>query len=82
MKHLLRALGQRNFRIYFIGQSASLVGTWMQQIALAWLVYRLTGSPFMLGLTSFVGHVPILFLAGIVGAFKLAGLFGIAAACW
>ncbi|MDT3734851.1 MAG: MFS transporter [Denitratisoma sp.] len=67
MKHLVRALGQRNFRIYFIGQSASLVGTWMQQIALAWLVYRLTGSPFMLGLASFVGHVPILFLAPLGG---------------
>jgi MFS family permease len=67
MKHLVRALGQRNFRIYFIGQSASLVGTWMQQIALAWLVYRLTGSPFMLGLASFVGHIPILFLAPLGG---------------
>ncbi|MBZ0127465.1 MAG: MFS transporter [Rhodocyclaceae bacterium] len=67
MKHLLRALGQRNFRVYFIGQSASLVGTWMQQIALAWLVYRLTGSPFMLGLASFVGHIPILFLAPLGG---------------
>jgi MFS family permease len=64
---LLRALGQRNFRVYFIGQSASLVGTWMQQIALAWLVYRLTGSPFMLGLASFVGHIPILFLAPLGG---------------
>jgi MFS family permease len=67
MKHLLRALGQHNFRIYFIGQSASLVGTWMQQIALAWLVYRLTGSPFMLGLASFAGHIPILFLAPLGG---------------
>jgi MFS family permease len=67
MKHLLRALGQRNFRVYFIGQSASLVGTWMQQIALAWLVYRLTASPLMLGLASFVGHIPILFLAPLGG---------------
>ena len=67
MKHLLRALSVRNFRVYYIGQSASLVGTWMQQIALAWLVYRLTGSPFMLGLASFVGHIPILFLAPLGG---------------
>jgi MFS family permease len=67
VRHLLRALGQRNFRVYFIGQSASLVGTWMQQIALAWLVYRLTGSPFMLGLANFVGHIPILFLAPLGG---------------
>ncbi len=67
MRHLLRALSVRNFRVYYIGQSASLVGTWMQQIALAWLVYRLTGSPFMLGLASFVGHIPILFLAPLGG---------------
>lgn len=67
MNQILRALSQRNFRLYFMGQSASLVGTWMQQIALAWLVYRLTGSPFMLGLASFVGHIPILFLAPLGG---------------
>lgn len=67
MKHLLRALSQRNFRLYFIGQGASFVGTWMQQIALSWLIYRLTGSPFMLGLASFVGHIPILFLAPFGG---------------
>jgi len=67
MKPFLRALGQRNFRIYFIGQGASLVGTWMQQIALAWLVYRLTDSPLMLGLTNFAGQIPILFLAPLGG---------------
>ncbi|MBE7422880.1 MAG: MFS transporter [Zoogloeaceae bacterium] len=70
MKHLLRALGQRNFRIYFLGQSASFVGTWMQQIALAWLVYRLTGSPFMLGLVTFAGNIPILFLAPFGGVWS------------
>jgi MFS family permease len=70
MKHLLRALGQRNFRLYFIGQSASFVGTWMQQIALAWLVYRLTGSPFMLGLVTFAGNIPILFLAPFGGVWS------------
>jgi MFS family permease len=70
MKHLLRALSQRNFRLYFLGQSASFVGTWMQQIALAWLIYRLTGSPFMLGLTTFAGNIPILFLAPFGGVWS------------
>ncbi len=70
MNHLLRALGQRNFRFYFIGQSASFVGTWMQQIALAWLIYRLTGSPFMLGLATFAGNIPILFLAPFGGVWS------------
>ena len=70
MKHLLRALAQRNFRLYFLGQSASFVGTWMQQIALAWLIYRLTGSPFMLGLTAFAGNIPILFLAPFGGVWS------------
>ncbi len=67
MTRLPPALAQRNFRIYFVGQSASLVGTWMQQIALSWLVYRLTGSPFMLGLAGLVGNLPILFLAPLGG---------------
>ncbi len=70
MKYLLRALAQRNFRLYFLGQSASFVGTWMQQIALAWLIYRLTGSPFMLGLTTFAGNIPILFLAPFGGVWS------------
>ena len=70
MKHLLRALGQRNFRLYFLGQSASFVGTWMQQIALSWLIYRLTGSPLMLGLATFAGNIPILFLAPFGGVWS------------
>ena len=40
----LRALAHRNFRLFFLGQSLSLIGTWMQQLAMAWLVYELTGS--------------------------------------
>ncbi|MBV6410412.1 MAG: MFS transporter [Burkholderiales bacterium] len=70
MKPILRALAQRNFRLYFIGQGASLVGTWMQTIALSWLIYRLTGSPFMLGLAAFAGQIPILFLAPIGGVWS------------
>jgi len=64
---LLRSLRHRNYRLFFAGQLVSLVGTWMQSTAQGWLVYRLTGSPFMLGLASFVGHVPILFLAPLGG---------------
>ena len=63
----LRAFRHRNFRLFFAGQCVSMIGTWVQQIAQSWLVYRLTGSPFMLGLTSFVGQIPILFLAPLGG---------------
>lgn len=57
-RHMFRALGSRNYRLFFSGQIISLVGTWMQQIATGWLVYRLTDSPFLLGLTSFAGQIP------------------------
>lgn len=67
MPDLLRALRIRNFRVFFIGQSFSLVGTWMQQIAAAWLVYRLSGSPLMLGVAAFAGQIPILLLAPFGG---------------
>lgn len=43
---LLRALRSRNYRLFVAGQSVSLVGTWMQQVAQSWLIYRMTGSPF------------------------------------
>ena len=49
--HALRAFRHRNFRLFFYGQSLSLIGTWIQQIAMSWLVYRMTGSAFLLGLT-------------------------------
>ncbi len=67
MIHALRAFRHRNFRLFFAGQSLSLVGTWIQQIAMAWLVYRLTNSPFLLGLTAFAGQFPILLLAPLGG---------------
>lgn len=65
--HALRALRHRNFRLFFAGQGVSMIGTWVQQIAQAWLVYRMTGSPFLLGLVSFAGQIPILFLAPLGG---------------
>lgn len=66
-KSLLRSLSHRNFRLFFIGQGISLIGTWMQQIAMSWVVFRLTGSSFQLGLVLFCGQIPALFLSPIAG---------------
>src|SRR3978361_109578 len=65
----LRALRYYNFRLYFSGQAISLVGTWMQRIAVSWLVYRTTHSAFMLGLTAFAGQIPVVLLSPYAGAF-------------
>ena len=62
-----RSLHSRNFRLYFTGQGISLVGTWMQRVAMGWLVYRLTGSAWMLGLVGFAGRIPTLALAPFAG---------------
>ena len=62
-----RALEHRNYRLFFSGQLLSLVGTWAQSVAQSWLVYRLTGSPVMLGLVTFAGQLPYLILAPISG---------------
>ena len=67
MADIVRALGHRNYRLYFGGQLLSLVGTQMQQVALSWLVFRLTGSTAMLGLITFIGQIPSLFLAPFAG---------------
>ncbi|HUK66445.1 MAG TPA: MFS transporter [Anaeromyxobacteraceae bacterium] len=67
MRHSLRALRHRNFRLFLSGQIISLIGTWMQTIALGWLIYRLTRSPFLLGLAGFVGQIPSLFFAPLAG---------------
>ena len=63
----LRALGYRNFQLFFGGQLISLVGTWMQNVAQAWLVYRLTGSSALLGAVGFVGQIPVFLLAPVGG---------------
>ena len=65
----LRALRYYNFRLYFIGQAVSLIGTWMQRIAVSWLVYNLTHSAFMLGLVAFAGQIPVLLLSPYAGAY-------------
>ena len=62
-----RALRHRNFRLFFTGQLISLIGTWMQTVAQAWLVYRLTGSPVLLGTVAFVTQLPVFFLATVGG---------------
>lgn len=59
-RHSLRALRYRNYRLFFFGQSLSIIGNWVQQIAMAWLVYRLTGSAWLLGVTGFAGQIAIL----------------------
>jgi len=67
LKFALRALRHRNYRLFFGGQSLSLIGTWMTQIATSWLVYRLTNSPWLLGIVGFSGQIPALFLMPVAG---------------
>jgi MFS family permease len=64
----LRALQYRNYRLFFSGQSISLIGTWMTRIATSWLVYRLTGSALLLGMVGFAGQIPTFLLGPFAGA--------------
>lgn len=66
-KSSIRALSYRNFRLFFAGQSISLIGTWMQRIALGWLVYRMTNSAFLLGFVGFAGQLPTLIFSPFAG---------------
>jgi MFS family permease len=66
-KFALRALRYRNYRLFFGGQSISLIGTWMTRIATSWLVYRLTHSAFLLGVAGFSLQIPILLLGPFAG---------------
>jgi len=65
--HGLRSLRHRNFQLFFGGQLISLIGTWMQNVAQAWLVYRLTGSSFLLGAVGFAGQIPVFLMASVGG---------------
>ncbi len=67
LSFLFRALQSRNYRLYFSGQGISLIGLWMQSVAISWLVYRLTNSPFMLGLVGFTSQFPMLTLTAVGG---------------
>ncbi|HET9743001.1 MAG TPA: MFS transporter [Terriglobales bacterium] len=64
---MVRALAHRNYRLFFSGQSVSLIGTWMTRIATSWLVYRLSHSALLLGLISFAGQIPTFLLAPFAG---------------
>lgn len=64
---MLRALRYRNYRLFFGGQSVSLIGTWMTRIATSWLIYRLTHSALLLGVVSFAGQIPTFLLAPFAG---------------
>ncbi|HVO32327.1 MAG TPA: MFS transporter, partial [Elusimicrobiota bacterium] len=64
---IFRALRHRNYRLFFVGQGISLVGTWMQQIGEVWLAYRLTHSAFYLGVVGFASQIPISLLAPLAG---------------
>jgi hypothetical protein len=63
MRLLMRALQSRNYRLFFGGQTLSLIGTWMQQVAMSWLVYRLTGSALLLGVVGSRSQVPSFLLS-------------------
>jgi MFS family permease len=62
-----RALAHRNFRLFFFGQSISLIGTWMQQVALLWLAYRLSHSALFLGLVGFASQISAAFISPFAG---------------
>jgi MFS family permease len=67
LRQVFRALNNRNYRLFFFGQGVSLIGTWMQTIAQGWLVYRITHSPFLLGMVGFSGQLPLLLLTPLAG---------------
>src|SRR6201994_3675222 len=62
-----RALRHRNFQLFFSGQLISLIGTWMQNVAQAWLVYSLSGSSLLLGIVGFAGQIPVFLFAPLGG---------------
>jgi len=64
---LFRALYHRNYRLFFGGQGVSLIGTWMQQVAMSWLVYRISGSAFLLGLIGFSSQICSFFFSPFAG---------------
>src|ERR1700741_4209248 len=64
---IFRALSHKNYKLFFAGQSISLIGTWMTRIATSWLVYRLTKSELLLGVVGFAGQIPSFLLAPVAG---------------
>src|SRR5664279_1379594 len=66
---VFRSLKYRNYKLFFSGQSVSLIGTWMQRIAMPWLVYHMTGSALLLGVVGFAGQIPTFVLSPVAGVF-------------
>lgn len=64
-----RALFYRNYRLFMVGQTLSLIGTWIQRMAMMWLVYKLTNSAFLLGVVGFCEQVPIFLIAPFAGVY-------------
>lgn len=69
LKMMFRSLKHKNYRLFVEGQSLSLVGTWLQMVALTWLVYKLTDSALMLGIVGFAGQLPMFIVAPFAGVF-------------
>src|SRR5271157_3372357 len=67
LRLIFRALKYKNYRLFFAGQGMSLIGTWMQRVATAWLVYRLTNSVVMLGVVGFVSQIPTFLISPFGG---------------
>jgi MFS family permease len=67
LKIVFRSFRYRNYRLFFAGQGISLIGTWMQRIAMPWLVYHMTGSVVLLGVVSFAGQIPTFIIAPFAG---------------
>ncbi len=67
LSRTFRTLRYRNYRLFFGGQLISLIGTWMQQVALTWLVYRLTNSALLLGITGFAAQIPVFLFSSFAG---------------
>src|SRR3954451_13812314 len=67
LQRTFRALRYRNYRLFFVGQGVSQMGTWAQQVAMGWLVYRLTGSALLLGVVAFCANVGILIFGHVAG---------------
>lgn len=66
-KSIFRAFRYRNYRLFFSGQCISLIGTWIQQVAMSWLIYKLTQSPFLLGIVGFVSMLPSFLFSPFAG---------------
>ena len=73
LTHGMQAFSHRNYRLFFGGQAISLIGTWMQQVAQAWLVLELTHDPLWLGVVAAAQFIPILLFGLFAGVLAVAG---------